>query len=244
MLKRMVLLKKENASEYTVHSGHRARLKQSFKEGDASLLSDHKLLELLLFYSVSRRDTNETAHLLINEFGSLDAVFKASHNALLNVKGVGYQTALLIKIIDAINDKIHIDLASKENKPMTCEDMKRYLTAFYRSKIYETIVVLSCDNKRRIKKVSIVGEGAVNSTDINSRKIVEAVINANASYIVLAHNHPNGAPEPSLADVDATRSLVVMLRKLDVGVFDHIIIGADGDAFSMREHDRYRNLFI
>lgn len=237
-------MREENISKNSVHSGHRARLKQDFKESDPSLLSDHKLLELLLFYSISRRDTNETAHLLINEFGSLDAVFKASHNALLNVEGVGEQTALLIKIIDAINDKVHLNSASKENKSMTCEDMKEYLIAFYRSKVYETITILSCDNKRRIKKVDIVGEGTVNSTDINSRKIVEAVINANASYIVIAHNHPNGAPEPSLADVDATRSLVVMLRRLDVGVYDHIIIGADGDAFSMREQDKYRNLFI
>lgn len=237
-------MKKEKVAKHSIHSGHRARLKKDFKQGGADLFSDHKLLELLLFYSISRRDTNETAHMLINEFGSLEAVFKASHNALLSVEGVGEQTALLINVISAINDKIHLTSASKENKPMNSEDMKNYLTAFYRSKVYETIVVLSCDNKRRIKKVSVVGEGSVNSTDINSRKIVEAVINANASYIVLAHNHPNGAPEPSLADIDATRSLVVMLRKLDIGVFDHIIIGADGDAFSMREHDRYRNLFI
>lgn len=237
-------MSKENAVELSVHTGHRTRLKESFRDGNADTFSDHVILELLLFYSIPRKDTNEIAHKLIGEFGSLEELFNASYNAILKVDGVGEETATLIKIISSINDKMQLSSAKKDNKPMTSDEMKNYLSAFYRSKKYETIVILSCDNKRRVRKLNVVGEGCVNSADINGRKIVEAAINSNASYIVLAHNHPSGAASPSLADVDATRSLIIMLRRLDIGVFDHIIVGADGDAFSMREHDEYKNLFI
>lgn len=235
---------KENAVKLSIHAGHRTRLKESFRDGNADTFSDHVILEMLLFYSIPRKNTNEIAHKLIDEFGSLEGMFNASYNALLKVDGVGGETATLIKVISSIQDKISISSTKKDNKPMNTDEMKGYLSAFYRSKKYETIAILSCDNKRRVRKLNVVGEGCINSTDINSRKIVEAAINSNASYIVLAHNHPNGAASPSLADIDATRSLIIMLRRLDIGVFDHIIVGTDGDAFSMREHDEYKNLFI
>ncbi len=227
-----------------IHSGHRLRLKESFLAGNAEVFRDHQLLELLLFYSIPRSDTNETAHALLLEFGSLEGVFKAPYNALLKVEGVGEQTALMIRTVAAIDDRRLMRGAQKENLTMTFEDISRYLTAFYRSRSKETIVLLSCDNKRRVKKADIVGEGGVNGTDINSRNIVESAINANASFVVLSHNHPNGAAKPSAADVDATRSLIVMLRRLDIGVYDHVIVGMDSDVYSMREHDEYKMLFI
>ncbi len=237
-------MNKTESEKNTVHSGHRIRLKESFLNGNAEGFRDHQLLELLLFYSVPRRDTNEIAHALLKEFGTLDGVFSASYNALCKVQGVGEQTALMLKIIASIEDRRLLRDSEKQNMPMTCAEISRYLVAFYHSRTKETIVLLSCDNKRRIKKVDIVGEGTINGTEINSRNIVEAAINANASYVVLSHNHPNGAAKPSAADLDATRSLIVMLRRLDIGVFDHIIIGMDGDSYSMRECEEYRMLFI
>jgi len=237
-------LGKEKPVNTSIHAGHRNRVKERVKDNSIDKFSDHALLEILLFFAITRKDTNETAHKLINEFGSLEGVFKAPYDALLRVEGVGEKTALLIRVVSSIFDRIRLSSANNNKEPMTTDRMKEYLASYYRSKIYETIVILSFDNKGRIKKLSVVGEGSINSTDINSRKIVETSINSNASYIVLAHNHPNGAASPSLADIDATRSLVVMLRRLDIGVYDHIIIGADGDAFSMRKHAEYKNMFI
>ena len=79
-------MKKESVN---LHEGHRKRLQNRYLAGGSEGMSDHNLLELLLFYSVPRVDTNETAHRLLETFGSLEGVLKADHLALMSVNGVG-----------------------------------------------------------------------------------------------------------------------------------------------------------
>ena len=62
----------------------------------------HNILELLLFYSIPRRDTNEIAHKLLNHFGSLKAVFNASFDELIQVDGIKENSATLIKMVPMI----------------------------------------------------------------------------------------------------------------------------------------------
>ena len=80
----------------SIHDGHRERLRKKFKEGN---IEDHELLELLLFSSIPRRNTNEIAHRLIDKFGSVNGVFNASERALCSVEGVGENSAMLIKTV-------------------------------------------------------------------------------------------------------------------------------------------------
>lgn len=234
----------DGGSAGALHGGHRGRLKSRFTEDGGGGFRDHELLELLLFYSVPRKDTNALAHALINEFGSLDGVFGASLHALMNVDGVGESTAVLIKSIAAIEERRVIEEASVKKAPANTAEMKKYLSAFYTSRSRETVSILCYDNRMRFKKFSVINEGGINSADVNQRKIVEAAINSDSTFIVLAHNHPNGAAKPSAADFDATRSLVIMLKRLEMKMYDHIIIGSDGDTYSMREDENYTPLFI
>ena len=81
------------------HNGHRERLKEKFIKTNGRNLEDHELLELLLFYSKPRVNTNDTAHDLISEFGTLNGVFDANISELGRIKGVGDNSALLIKVV-------------------------------------------------------------------------------------------------------------------------------------------------
>ncbi|HOD03158.1 MAG TPA: DNA repair protein RadC, partial [Clostridiales bacterium] len=78
---------KEKPVNTSIHAGHRNRVKERVKDNSIDKFSDHALLEILLFFAITRKDTNETAHKLINEFGSLEGVFKAPYDALLRVEG-------------------------------------------------------------------------------------------------------------------------------------------------------------
>ena len=69
---------KNNNKPENLHENHRARVRETFKRAGADGMPDHNLLELLLFYSIPRKDTNEIAHRLIAAFGSLSRVFDAS----------------------------------------------------------------------------------------------------------------------------------------------------------------------
>ena len=79
----------------SIHSGHRQRLRKTALEAGIDELSDIQALELLLFYAIPRRDTNELAHRLINHFGSYSAVLNADYHKLLEVDGIGKNAASL-----------------------------------------------------------------------------------------------------------------------------------------------------
>ena len=93
------------------HEGHRQRLKDTFLKTSLDTFQPHNILELLLFYSIPRQDTNEIAHELINHFGSLKNVFDADYEELIRVKGIKENSAVLIKMIPQLA-KIYLS-----NKP-------------------------------------------------------------------------------------------------------------------------------
>ena len=82
-----------------VHDGHRKRLIRRSLEQGLDGFEPHQVLELLLFYAIPRQDTNVLAHRLTEVFGSLKGVFDAPYEQLLEVSGVGENTAALLKLI-------------------------------------------------------------------------------------------------------------------------------------------------
>ena len=95
-------MSEKNRKVNNPHENHRARLRETFRKAGVEGLPDHNLLELLLFYSIPRKDTNELAHKLLTAFGSLNGVFDASYEQLMEVEGIGESSALLISIIPAV----------------------------------------------------------------------------------------------------------------------------------------------
>ena len=81
-----------------IHKSHRERIRDKAELGFLPF-ADHELFEMLLFYSIPRGDTNELGHLLIERFGSFNAVLEASVDELQQVKGIGLNSALQIKLI-------------------------------------------------------------------------------------------------------------------------------------------------
>ena len=81
-----------------VHEGHRERLKQRFLRDGLRGFETHQILELLLFFGIPRRDTNEIAHALLDAFGNLPGVLKASYEDLIKIKGMTSGAAVLIRL--------------------------------------------------------------------------------------------------------------------------------------------------
>ena len=86
----------------TSHTGHRQRMKAEFLARGIEGWPDHRVLELLLFYSIPQGDVNGLAHDLIEQFGSLSGVLDASVEELRKVKGVGEHTAVLLRMLPAL----------------------------------------------------------------------------------------------------------------------------------------------
>lgn len=216
----------------SIHSGHRSRMKRRFLEQGLDGFTDIQALELLLFYSVPRQDTNAIAHRLLNRFGSLSQVLEAPIEELAKVEGVGEHSAVLLHLINEMGRYYLIDRARREQVLPTIEDCARYLQPRFYGRSTETVFLLCLDAKCKVLCCREVGEGSVNSAGISVRRIVETALREGASAVVLAHNHPSGIALPSPEDIQTTRRVAAALQSVEIQLADHIVM-ADDDYVSM-----------
>ena len=223
--------KKENP-----HEGHRQRVKNRFLNHGLDSFEDHQVLEALLFYAVPKKDTNELAHLLLNTFGSLDKVFEADYDELVKIKGVGENTASLIKFSQMLSKRYvystfvadgHIRL----NDPKI---VKNFCRSLFKGEKKETVYALALDSELYLIDKMKINTGEPNRVDIPFRTLTEFAIKCNCTRMVLTHNHPNGSMLASRADIIATADVVDQLVSVDVELVDHIVVGRNG-ACSIRE---------
>lgn len=207
--------------------GHRKRAKQSFLDGAGPSMPDHNLLELLLFYSIPRRDVKPIAYNLINRFGSLKNVLCAPEGELMAVDGVGESTVILFKAIKALYERIELNknknIRVLENSDVTAEYAKNLLS----SSDVERIVVISLNNNLGVINYHFVSSGTVNHTYVDPAKIIEYVLTDKAANVVIAHNHPDGDCIPSAADINFTLEIKGLLGKLGIRLIDHVIVTND-----------------
>lgn len=210
-----------------MHKDHRKHTKDRFLSEGLDSFEPHNVLELLLFYSIPQKDTNETAHMLINRFGSLSAVFDAPYDDLLTVPGISEHSATLIKLIPAISRRYAMEKNSKVTKLSSIEDIGKYLVARYLGVTEETVLLLLLDNKFGLIDCVKVHEGSVNSSAITMRKLIETALFKRASMVVLAHNHPSGVALPSSDDLFTTQQVKRALDLVEIGMLAHIIVAGD-----------------
>lgn len=214
------------------HDGHRERLRQRFIEEGLDHFEPKQVLELLLFFCIPRKDTNELAGRLLERFGSFRQVVEAPVDVLKTVEGLGDKAALFLSLMNQYARFYHVK-EFEETQPMTslaqCDE---YLARQFIGRRNETVFVLMLDAKCKMIHCKNMGEGSVNSAAVPIRRIVEQALSMNASSVVLAHNHPSGLAVPSDEDILTTKRLAAALNAVDIHLADHIIV-ADGDYISM-----------
>lgn len=102
-----------------MHEDHRKRVKERFLKDGIENMPDHEVLELLLFFSIPRKDTNALAHELIEHFGSLNCVLEASADDLMQVNGIGETSAALITLAFQLTKKYLKNASDKKLKNTT-----------------------------------------------------------------------------------------------------------------------------
>lgn len=219
-------------AESSVHQGHRERLKQRFLDQGLDNFTDVQALELLLFYAIPQRDTNPIAHALIDRFGSLSHVLEASPGELKQVKGISDHAATLLSLITELSRYYQVDSAKRVEILTTLEACGDYLVPYFFGRTEETVFLLCLDAKCKVLCCKEVSRGSVNSASISIRTVVEMALQAKATTVILAHNHPSGIAVPSNEDIHTTKRLWAALDAVEVHLADHIVV-AEGDYVSM-----------
>lgn len=222
-----------------VHDGHRERLKERFRSEGLDGFTEVQVLELLLFYSVPRKDTNEIAHALLEKFGTLAQVLDANPADLEKVPGMGSSSALFLKLLSAAGRRYQISRTESATILRTLEQCGAYLQPRFFGRKHEAVFLLCLDAKCKVLACKQVGEGSVNSAGVPIRRIVETALSANATMVVLAHNHPSGLALPSADDIQTTKRLAVALDTVEITLIDHLVFSYD-DYVSMAQSGYFK----
>ena len=109
--------------------------------------------------------------------------------------------------------------------------MKQYIGSDDR----ETFAILLLDTKHKINWIHPVSTGSLNASIVTPRETFKAAIEANASAIILSHNHPSGDTTPSKEDLAITQRLLEAGKIIGIEVLDHVIV-APNNYYSLKEH--------
>lgn len=210
-----------------IHAGHRQRVKQRYLAEGLDAFEDHQVLEMLLFYCIPMKDTNELAHKMIKEFGSLAGLFEADPKDICKRCKVSENVAILISLIPPLARRYF--KAKWGEKPILNSSLKagEYAVSLFTGRTYEAFYLICLDAQNRVNYAALVHEGTINEAPVYPRLIVEAALRHQANSVILAHNHPGGSLHPSSADIEVTKKIKAALELIDIKVNDHIIVAGD-----------------
>ncbi len=223
-----------------VHDGHRQRLKERFRREGLDNFDELYVLELMLFYCVPRQDTNPLAHRLLDHFGSLVDVMNANPEELEKVPGVSCGISTFLSLHSAVEKYYQIKLAERQyNKLDQWEAYCHYLQPHFKYEKNEVVYMLCLDGSCKVISCKKLGEGGICSANVPIRRIVEIALSANATSVILAHNHPAGISLPSQEDIASTVQVSNALDVVDVVLSDHVVF-SDTEYTSLAVSGYYR----
>lgn len=215
-----------------VHDGHRKRMKEEFLQVGLDHMPPHRVLELLLFYSIPQGDVNELAHDLLKRFGSISGVLEAPYDQLVKVPGVGPHTASHLCLITALTRRYYSEKAKKIVSENPLEKIAQQMIAQYVGFTEERLTLVCLDNSLKVLYFQFVKTGVEDAVQIQFRDLAKIALDCHATQVVLGHNHPHGLALPSLADKRTTAALAQNFQTLGIKLLDHFVVAGD-DCVSM-----------
>lgn len=226
-----------------LHKNHRQRVRNKYLKSGIDNFYDYEILELLLFFSIPYKDTNEIAHRMIENFDSLSGVLDASAEELQKIDGIGENSAALLKLVRDIALRYNTDKIAQKTNINTLSRISDFLAMKFMGESREIVYMVSVDSHGRLEKCIKVCDGSPDTAVFDRKNAVKTALVNDMTNVIISHNHPKGFAVPSAADIASTKDLVSVMRNVGINVIDHIIIAEDG-SFSMAESKKYSSLFI
>lgn len=216
--------KEEKDKEYELLKGHRERLRKRFITQETQEFDESRLLELLLAYSIPRKDVYPLALKLLAKFGDLDNVLNASVDELCTVNGIGEITAILLKLPNALTYKAKIS-KNKRKQFNTPEEIAALFCAYFDGIREERLMIASFNSAKELLYCDFVSAGHPDECIIDLREIMRVLVRDNVSSVAFAHNHTNNSLKPSCADIEAMYKLKSTVEDAAVKLIDIFIVG-------------------
>lgn len=212
------------------YHGHRARLRQRFREAGPAAVSDYELMELVLFRAVPQRDVKELAKTLVARFGSFAEAVNAPPERLAEIKGVGDAIVTELKLVAAAASRVAKGEVGRREVLSSWQAVIDYCRTAMAFADKEQFRILFLDKRNQLIADEVQQTGTIDHTPVYPREVVKRALELSATALVLVHNHPSGDPTPSQADIAMTKHIAEVAAPLGVTVHDHIIVGKQGHA--------------
>ena len=211
-----------------------ARPREKLLARGPAALSDAELLALLLRTGLPGKNALQMGQELLDRFGGVGGLLHTTAEALKSIKGLGpAKRAEIVAVLELARRALAEELMEKTlfSTPQVVRD---YLQLQLGSRPHEIFAVLFLNSQNRLIALEEMFRGTLTTTSVYPREVVIRALALNAASVVLAHNHPSGAAQPSQADEALTRTLKAALALVDVRVLDHFVVTASR-AISMAE---------
>jgi len=211
-----------------------ARPREKLLAHGPAALADAELIALLLRTGFKGVSVLQLAEKLLADFGGLDGLLKTQSADLKRVKGLGpAKRAEIAAVMELARRSLQRELAARPvfDAPQRVKD---YLRMQIGGRSHEVFVVMFLDAKGHLIRMEEMFRGTLTHTAVYPREVVKRALELGAAGVVLAHNHPSGAAEPSHADELLTKTLISALQLVDIRVLDHMVVG-EVDVISFAE---------
>lgn len=222
-----------------MHEGHRQRMLEKFKEAETGL-PDHELLEILLYYAIPRKNTNEIAHSLLDAFGSVKGVLTAEREQLIAVDGVGESTAAFLRLLGVFFGKVEQDRREIPSA-YNFEQFLGYLKGRFENADREYVEFYALDGGHRVKFRTRFTSGEEDCARVPPDEIARFFVASRPKAVIVVHNHLCKCSEPSRADDLFTEQVQMYCAMHNVRLFDHVIVSPAG-MYSYHTHDRLEEI--
>ena len=213
--------------------GHRARMRDRFRQSGFEGFAEHEILEYILFDAIPRVNTNDIAHRLLDKFGSLYAVLEAQEEDLCSVAGMGPKAAASLMLMPHVLRAYKKSRLGQKPTVRTIKQACEYCVSLLFGKPYEELHVLWMSTQNRVLHSEKLSEGSISESPVYTEKIAASALRHRAAKAIITHNHPGGSLKPSSKDIEMTLKIMDTLKLLNVELVDHIIV-CDESTFSFQ----------
>lgn len=223
-----------------IHSGHRERLTETLINAGTEKLSQIQVVEYFLTYIFPRGDVNPLAHKLLDKYETFANIIDAEVDDLCTVDGINKRSAKKIKLFgEMINYYSFSKITQKVNLRNT-GDFLNLLEQLLRMQSVENLYLFAIDHDFNLIQKRKFDLKKVRSVGLSPFDLVNFISSTKLSYLIVAHNHPNGTAQASADDHDAVRYINEILETFDCKLLDSFIVGQDG-IYSESQNSFVRN---
>ena len=209
--------------------GHRERLRKRFLSTGIKGFFDYELLELLLTYTVIRKNCRGIAKNLLEKYGDLYSVLHQSEEELKKNEYMSERTVVFLKLLsEIIENGLYKKIHNKRISITSNVKLLNYLECSLLKRDIEVFKVLFLNTQNELVKEEELFYGTIDRSTVYIRELIKKILEYNAKSVILVHNHPAGLLKPSDSDILLTKKVKEVFESMEIRLLDHLIISEQG----------------